>query len=94
MSKACARRLTKGLKAYGERINNKKANIITGEDVMGTAAALVSVFIREPEFQGQTKDKLATPEAAKIVETTLRDHFEHYLTSAPGRCRPAFGMGD
>jgi topoisomerase-4 subunit B len=75
--------LTKGLKAYGERINNKKANIITAEDVMGTAAALVSVFIREPEFQGQTKDKLATPEAAKIVETTLRDHFEHYLTSAP-----------
>jgi topoisomerase-4 subunit B len=75
--------LTKGLKAYGERINNKKANIITAEDVMGTAAALVSVFIREPEFQGQTKDKLATPEAARIVETTLRDHFEHYLTSAP-----------
>ena len=74
--------LTKGLKAYGDRINNKKANIITGEDVMGTAAALVSVFVREPEFQGQTKDKLATPEAAKIVETTLRDHFEHYLTSA------------
>ena len=75
--------LTKGLKAYGDRINNKKAGIITGEDVMGTAAALVSVFVREPEFQGQTKDKLATPEAAKIVETTLRDHFEHYLTSAP-----------
>jgi topoisomerase-4 subunit B len=75
--------LTKGLKAYGERINNKKAGIITAEDVMGTAAALVSVFIREPEFQGQTKDKLATPEAARIVETTLRDHFEHYLTSAP-----------
>ena len=75
--------LTKGLKAYGDRINNKKSGIITGEDVMGTAAALVSVFVREPEFQGQTKDKLATPEAAKIVETTLRDHFEHYLTSAP-----------
>ena len=75
--------LTKGLKAYGERINNKKANIITGEDVMGTAAAFVSVFVREPEFQGQTKDKLATPEAAKIVENTLRDHFEHYLTAAP-----------
>ena len=70
--------LTKGLKAYGDRINNKKASIITGEDVMGTAAALVSVFVREPEFQGQTKDKLATPEAAKIVETTLRDHFERF----------------
>ncbi len=75
--------LAKGLKAYGERINNKKASILTAEDVMGTAAAFVSVFIREPEFQGQTKDKLATPEAAKIVENTLRDHFEHYLTSAP-----------
>ena len=75
--------LTKGLKAYADRINNKKASMITGEDVMGTAAALVSVFVREPEFQGQTKDKLATPEAAKIVENTLRDHFEHYLTSAP-----------
>ena len=75
--------LTKGLKAYAERVNNKKAALITAEDVMGTAAALVSVFIREPEFQGQTKDKLATPEAARIVETALRDHFEHYLTSAP-----------
>ncbi len=75
--------LTKGLKAYAERVNNKKASLITAEDVMGTAAALVSVFIREPEFQGQTKDKLATPEAARIVESALRDHFEHYLTSAP-----------
>ena len=83
--------LTKGLKAYGDRINNKKANIITGEDVMGTAAALVSVFVREPEFQGQTKDKLATPEAAKIVETTLRDHFEHYLTSAPAEADKLLG---
>ena len=83
--------LTKGLKAYGERVNNKKANIITGEDVMGTAAALVSVFVREPEFQGQTKDKLATPEAAKIVETTLRDHFEHYLTSAPAEADKLLG---
>ena len=76
--------LTKGLKAYAERVNNKKASLITAEVVRGTAAAaLVSVFIREPEFQGQTKDKLATPEAARIVETALRDHFEHYLTSAP-----------
>ena len=75
--------LTKGLKAYGERVNNKKASIVTAEDVMGTSAALVSVFIREPEFQGQTKDKLATPEASRIVEHAMRDHFEHYLTSAP-----------
>ncbi|MEL0072080.1 MAG: DNA topoisomerase IV subunit B [Rhodobiaceae bacterium] len=75
--------LTKGLKAYGERVSNKKASIVTAEDVMGTSAALVSVFIREPEFQGQTKDKLATPEASRIVEHAMRDHFEHYLTSAP-----------
>ena len=75
--------LTKGLKAYGQLVSNKKADIITADDVMGSATALVSVFIREPEFQGQTKDKLATPEAARIVESALRDHFEHYLTSAP-----------
>ena len=71
------------VESYAERVNNKKVSLITAEDVMGTAAALVSVFIREPEFQGQTKDKLASPEAARIVETALRDHFEHYLTSAP-----------
>ena len=71
--------LTRGLKAYGELINNKKANIITADDVMATASALVSVFIREPEFQGQTKDKLASPEATKIVEQNVRDAFELWL---------------
>lgn len=75
--------LTKGLKAYGARTNTKKAAQITAEDVMDGATALISVFIREPEFQGQTKDRLATPEAARLVETALRDHFEHYLTAAP-----------
>ena len=53
--------LTKGLKAYGDLANVKKASLITAYDVMGTALSLVSVFIREPEFQGQTKDKLASP---------------------------------
>lgn len=71
--------LTKGLKAYGELVNNKKSAIITGDDVMATASALVSAFIREPEFQGQTKDRLATPEATKIVEQTVRDAFELWL---------------
>ncbi|MEL7047681.1 MAG: DNA topoisomerase IV subunit B [Pseudomonadota bacterium] len=77
--------LTRGLRAYGELTNNKKASQITADDVMSTAASMLSVFIREPEFQGQTKDKLATTEAARIVENTVRDAFDHWLTSAPAQ---------
>ena len=75
--------LTKALRAYGERVNNKKTALITAEDVMGTAAAMLAIFIREPEFQGQTKDKLATQEATRIVETTIRDAFDHWLADSP-----------
>ncbi len=75
--------LTKGLRAYGELTGNKKAGQITADDIMGTAASLLSVFIREPEFQGQTKDKLATQEAARIVENTVRDAFDHWLADSP-----------
>ncbi len=75
--------LTKGLKAYAELVGNKKANQITADDVLVTAGAMLSVFIREPEFQGQTKDKLATQEAARIVETTIRDAFDHWLSANP-----------
>ncbi|MEZ5900460.1 MAG: DNA topoisomerase IV subunit B [Hyphomicrobiaceae bacterium] len=75
--------LYKGLRAYGELVGNKKAAQITSEDVMGTAASMLSVFIREPEFQGQTKDKLATVEATKIVETAVRDAFDHWLADSP-----------
>ena len=75
--------LYKGLRAYGELTGNKKAAQITSEDVMGTAAAMLAVFIREPEFQGQTKDKLATVEATKIVETAVRDAFDHWLADSP-----------
>ncbi len=75
--------LTKGLRAYGELSGNKKAAQITADDVMGSIAGLLSVFIREPEFQGQTKDKLATVEAQRIVETALRDPFDHWLTERP-----------
>ena len=77
--------LTKGLKAYAELTGNKKASQINGDDVLGTAAAILSVFIREPEFQGQTKDKLATQEAARIVETAIRDEFDHWLTASPNQ---------
>ncbi|MCH9806398.1 MAG: DNA topoisomerase IV subunit B [Alphaproteobacteria bacterium] len=75
--------LTKGLRAYGELTGNKKASQITAEDAMGTSASMLSVFIREPEFQGQTKDKLATVEAQRIVETTVRDAFDHWLADRP-----------
>ncbi len=75
--------LSKSLREFGERVGNKKAMQITAEDVMGTAASMLSVFIREPEFQGQTKEKLATQEAARIVEATIKDAFDHWLTDAP-----------
>ena len=75
--------LTKGLPAYAEHANAKKASLITAEDVLGGAGALVSVFIGDPEFQGQTKERLATPEAAKLVETAVRDQFDHWLAGSP-----------
>ncbi len=58
---------------------------LTADDVLGTAAAMLSLFIREPEFQGQTKDRLSSPEAARIVESALRDAFDHWLTGNPTR---------
>ncbi|MEM9617822.1 MAG: DNA topoisomerase IV subunit B [Pseudomonadota bacterium] len=75
--------LTKGLKAYGEIAGVKRASAVTAEDVLGTAGALLSVFVRNPEFQGQTKDKLATAEAQRIVENTVRPAFDHWLASNP-----------
>ncbi len=76
--------LLRGLKDYAERIGQgKKATSITSEDVMVGAAAMLSVFVREPEFQGQTKDRLATAEAQKIVEQAIKDPFDHWLTGNP-----------
>jgi topoisomerase-4 subunit B len=79
--------LVKGLKGYGELTGTKKASQITADDVMSTAGALMSVFIREPEFQGQTKEKLSTAEAARIVENAVRDHFDHWLTNSPSQAQ-------
>ena len=73
--------LTKGLRAYGELVGDRKAAQITAEDVFGTAGALISVFVREPEFVGQTKDRLATAEAARLVEIAIRDPFDHWLAA-------------
>jgi topoisomerase-4 subunit B len=76
--------LLRGLKDHAERIGQgKKAASITSEDVMVGAAAMLSVFVREPEFQGQTKDRLATAEAQKIVEQAIKDPFDHWLSGNP-----------
>lgn len=75
--------LTRGLKAYAEMSGNKKAGQVTPEDVLGTAAAVLSVFISNPEFQGQTKDKLATNEATKLTDNAIRPAFDHWLADHP-----------
>ncbi len=78
--------LLRGLKDHAERIGQgKRAAPITSEDVMAGAACMLSVFIREPEFQGQTKDRLATAEAQKIVEQAIRDPFDHWLPGNPNQ---------
>ncbi|TJZ82242.1 DNA topoisomerase IV subunit B [Paracoccus hibiscisoli] len=73
--------ILKGIRTYGERVSNKKAAQITREDLIIGGCALVSCFIREPEFVGQTKDRLATTEAARLVEGAVRDHFDTWLAS-------------
>ncbi|PIL17633.1 DNA topoisomerase IV subunit B [Puniceibacterium antarcticum] len=73
--------ILKGIRAYGELVNNRKASNITREDLTTGAGALVSCFIREPEFVGQTKDRLATTEAARMVESAVRDHFDNWLAA-------------
>ncbi|TIS58348.1 DNA topoisomerase IV subunit B [Mesorhizobium sp.] len=75
--------LTRGLRAYADLVGNKRASIVTSEDVMISAAGMLSVFIREPEFVGQTKDRLATIEAVRIVESAIRDPFDHWLADNP-----------
>ncbi|WP_288050431.1 DNA topoisomerase IV subunit B [Acidiphilium sp.] len=75
--------LLKGLRGFGEQRGNKRAAVITAEDATGALAAKLSLFIRDPQFQGQTKEKLTSPEAQKLTEAALRDRFEHFLTGDP-----------
>ncbi len=79
--------LTRGLRAYGEMIGNKKAAQITADDVMNGAAILLSVFIKDPQFQGQTKEKLATAGAAKWVDTAIKDPFDLWLSNDPASAK-------
>jgi len=73
--------ILKGIRAYGELINNRRAKEIIREDLIAGGCALVSCFIREPEFVGQTKDRLATVEAQRLVENSVRDHFDNWLAA-------------
>ncbi len=75
--------LVKGLRAYGELKKEKRAASVTAEDLFGGMAGMLSAFIRDPQFQGQTKDKLTSAEASRLVETALRDHFDHWLAGDP-----------
>jgi topoisomerase-4 subunit B len=79
--------LGRGLRAHGELIGNRKAAQITADDVVADAAVMLSLFLKDPQFQGQTKEKLASVDAQRLVEATLKDHFEHWLSEDPDRAR-------
>jgi topoisomerase IV subunit B len=75
--------LLRGLKAYADMVGNKKAAILTGDDIWGGGCVMLSVFIREPQFQGQTKEKLVSVNAARMAELVVKDHFDHWLSGNP-----------
>src|SRR3954451_10181645 len=85
--------LTRGMRAFAELVGlAKKAKDVQAEDVVGGAEIMLSVFIRDPQFQSQTKDRLTSPDAARLVETAVRDHFDHYLADNMERGRALLGF--
>ena len=83
--------LTKGVRAFAELVGQKKAKDIAPEDVVTGSEAMLSVFVREPQFQSQTKDRLTSPEAARLVENAVRDHFDHFLSDNMERGKALLG---
>ncbi|MFP5395994.1 MAG: DNA topoisomerase IV subunit B [Alphaproteobacteria bacterium] len=83
--------LTKGIRAFGDLVGQKKAKDISPEDVVTGSEVMLSVFIRDPQFQSQTKDRLTSPEAARMVENAIRDHFDHFLTDNMERGKALLG---
>jgi topoisomerase IV subunit B len=79
--------LLRGVRGYGELVGNRRIAQTTGEDVSSGAAILLSLFIRDPQFQGQTKERLASGEAMKLVENAVKDHFDHWLSGDPAAAR-------
>ena len=84
--------LTRGLRAFGELVGQKKAKDIQAEDAITGAEIMLSVFIRDPQFQSQTKDRLTSPDAARLVENAVRDHFDHFLSDHMDRGRSLLGF--
>jgi topoisomerase IV subunit B len=79
--------LLRGVRGYGELVGNRRVAQASGEDVSSGAAILLSLFIRDPQFQGQTKERLASGEATKLVENAVKDHFDHWLSGDPAAAR-------
>lgn len=75
--------IIKGLRSFGELTGNRRVAQLNADDALDEAAVLLSVFITNPQFQGQTKEKLSSAEAAKLVETAVKDRFEQWLSSDP-----------
>lgn len=72
--------LTRSLRGYAEMLGNRKSSEITTEDVIGSAGIMLSLFMKDPQFQGQTKEKLGSPEASRLVESAVKDQFDHWLS--------------
>jgi topoisomerase-4 subunit B len=75
--------LLRGFRTHGELLGNRRVAAITGDEAFSDASTLISLFIKDPQFQGQTKDKLATVEATRLVDQVVKDHFDHWLTADP-----------
>ncbi|MGE5723181.1 MAG: DNA topoisomerase IV subunit B [Sphingomonadales bacterium] len=84
--------LTRGLRAFGELVGQKRAKDIQADDVVNGAEIMLSVFVRDPQFQSQTKDRLTSPDAARLVEAAIRDHFDHFLADHMDRGRALLGF--
>jgi topoisomerase-4 subunit B len=84
--------LVKGIRGFGELVGQKKAKDIASEDIVTGSEHMLSVFIRDPQFQSQTKDRLTSPDAARLVENAIRDHFDHFLADNMERGRALLGF--
>jgi topoisomerase-4 subunit B len=84
--------LTRGLRNFATLTGNKKAGELSGEDVFTGAEIMCSLFLRDPQFQSQTKDRLTSPEATRLVENAVKDHFDHWLTGSGERGRALLGF--
>ncbi|MBK8175345.1 MAG: type IIA DNA topoisomerase subunit B [Rhodospirillales bacterium] len=75
--------LTKAIRAYGERVKNRDVEKLIADDVIAGACVMLSLFLREPQFQGQTKEKLVNADATRLIEVPVRDHVDHWLSATP-----------